>query len=1147
MRSKTSARTSSRREPACKMAPGAHQQISATTVGSENDVMACLATGWQRLRERRDLVFLVWLQNLLIVLTTVAGAVLPLALVDFEPVRILAAADLETVQQGVLWLGEEATWRDFVPRSPEMIAALAGLVVLWTLALFVYCWFQAGLYGVLAEQDFHTGDRVDLHRFSKLGWRYLWRFFGLLHAFFLYLTGVLFLGVWVVWLAVWGFMIWGVLAMVAIGLGGMIPVVFLGVMVALWFLLARAEVARPGSSVRAAQRRGWALLRERRGATAVLGALFVALGLIASGLLAPFGLIADRVLETGSAPWWVVRGAIEMASWGLYAALAVFIAAVTVAFVPPLPPKAARAGAPLLVLLAALAFGACVPATPTVRTADEAERGGTVTASEAAETETSERPAEKTSAAPVPDAGLSQPHEPLESATASPATSADDEAPSTALSSVDALQDPVTAPILLRVGLATDLDQASIPCCSPELILAAADRRWAVRTSLRVLPAAGTARQGHFRLQVAALKDEGQARELAAGLGVRSGYPTDFHFDAGVDLYRVRVGQFHNREDAETARGRLEVLGVSGSWVVAEGQEISDPAFVVTRPGQSPNAPDAVRIPGRWLSLTAADGESPLPGLARGIGRYRGRWLLYLNDRGKLNLINEVDLEDYVRSVVPSEMGPELYDRLEALKAQAVAARTYTLRNLGEFRAEGYDICATPRCQVYRGVATEHPLSDRAVAETHGQVLAWQGRLIDARYSATCGGHTEDVRVVFPLEDAPYLRGVPCPEGESLPLAGPAAEGRVFPEGVLHALLPNASRDPRARLEAALRGIAGFVGLPSSHDRLRSLERKEVRRFIAALFDLALDPRMLAPAESVEALVTTPPVGWSEWEVERARKLLDSGLLDLQPRSLGAGEVERVPWALARALDRIEERTVRYLETVDGRLRVRGEDGREELLDVPAEIATFQRRGETVVSGSVDLVSGDPVRLVFWNAGPGEPSRLLAVVHELDPDQAAFRLRSSYAAWSRFKSDAELDQRVATRYPGFDFDDLEVLSRGVSGRVGAMRLSDAKGRQVEVSGLAVRWTLGIPDTRFTARRTTSRDGRRGWLFRGSGWGHGVGLCQIGAVNLAGRGAGYRDILHHYYTGVTLARIRGVPERWTEPTPEIAAPAARARR
>jgi SpoIID/LytB domain protein len=65
-----------------------------------------------------------------------------------------------------------------------------------------------------------------------------------------------------------------------------------------------------------------------------------------------------------------------------------------------------------------------------------------------------------------------------------------------------------------------------------------------------------------------------------------------------------------------------------------------------------------------------------------------------------------------------------------------VAARTYALANAAQFDEDGYDICATPRCQAYGGAASEHPLSDRAVALTNGQIATWQGRPIDALYTA---------------------------------------------------------------------------------------------------------------------------------------------------------------------------------------------------------------------------------------------------------------------------------------------------------------------------------------------------------------------------------------------------------------------------
>ena len=145
----------------------------------------------------------------------------------------------------------------------------------------------------------------------------------------------------------------------------------------------------------------------------------------------------------------------------------------------------------------------------------------------------------------------------------------------------------------------------------------------------------------------------------------------------------------------------------------------------------------------------------------------------------------EVSVEEYLRGVVPKEMGPELYDRLEALKAQTVAARTYTLKNLGEFADEGYDICATPRCQVYGGMGVEHPLSDEAISETSGEVMVFDGQLVEALYSSTCGGHTENVNVIFPLKDQPYLKGVACLEAGIDQVSGHLANGTLFPDGMM--------------------------------------------------------------------------------------------------------------------------------------------------------------------------------------------------------------------------------------------------------------------------------------------------------------------------------------------------------------------------
>ncbi len=127
-----------------------------------------------------------------------------------------------------------------------------------------------------------------------------------------------------------------------------------------------------------------------------------------------------------------------------------------------------------------------------------------------------------------------------------------------------------------------------------------------------------------------------------------------------------------------------------------------------------------------------------------------------------LRVVNVVNIEDYVRGVVPNEfsLAPSA---LEAVKAQAVAARTYALSHRAESAKRPYDLCATPACQVYRGKSSEHPLSDRAVEETRGLLLEYRGAPIKALYTSACGGHTEDAENIFAGERSrPYLRGVAC-------------------------------------------------------------------------------------------------------------------------------------------------------------------------------------------------------------------------------------------------------------------------------------------------------------------------------------------------------------------------------------------------
>lgn len=136
---------------------------------------------------------------------------------------------------------------------------------------------------------------------------------------------------------------------------------------------------------------------------------------------------------------------------------------------------------------------------------------------------------------------------------------------------------------------------------------------------------------------------------------------------------------------------------------------------------------------------------------------YRGFFIVY-NRGGALTVINHVDIEDYIKGVVPSEM-PSKWSP-EAHKAQAVAARSYALANLGKRASCGYDLKDTPEDQAYGGASAETANTNQAVDDTHGIVLIYDQKIIPAYYSASAGGKTVSSGDVW-TKNLPYLKSVP--------------------------------------------------------------------------------------------------------------------------------------------------------------------------------------------------------------------------------------------------------------------------------------------------------------------------------------------------------------------------------------------------
>ncbi len=561
-----------------------------------------------------------------------------------------------------------------------------------------------------------------------------------------------------------------------------------------------------------------------------------------------------------------------------------------------------------------------------------------------------------------------------------------------------------------------------------------------------------------------------------------------------------QVGAFQVRANAEAVAAKLREAGLAQEVLPRPGGLFA----VVARgePGES-----ATNLEARLRQLGFA-ASMPLPGGGRielvgedGEARQSQRYLLHPLDprpvdtgsmsvRGDLAvvwqgaevaLVNVLPLEEYLRGVVPAEMGPRSFPALEALKAQAVAARTYAVAHLGEYAALGWDICATTACQVYQGVGVEHPLSDRAVTETAGLVATWEGRPIDAMYHSTCGGHTEDAAALLPERAAAYLRGVPC-RGERLLELGRGGGGEWLGEG--------------ERLALVAREVARAVGAPATApglvQRLGGRASRPGVEGLLAAFRLA----------GVQELF---PAGGGDAEV-RVGEILRTFRLGVPPSS----RLPRREWELAVAL-RLAQ-LAGAVEELEGRVVGEGGEvwfiaqGSDRRIRLGGQETVLQRQGGWWREAPASTLSGSPA--VLWCVGDACP------VVEVSPLKAT-DARSAWGSWIREISAEEAAVKLGVK----EISDVVVASRGRSGRATKVVVMTPAG-EVQLPAFPFRLRLGLPDTLFSVT-LVERQGQRMLRFLGRGWGHGIGLCQNGAYGLALGGADFEEILKTYYTGIAV--------------------------
>ena len=684
-----------------------------------------------------------------------------------------------------------------------------------------------------------------------------------------------------------------------------------------------------------------------------------------------------------------------------------------------------------------------------------------------------------------------------------------------------------------------------------------------------------------FRLQIVGLASRTEAEERSRDVREVIGEEPQVVYDTDRKTWRLIVGAGRPRIELDELQARLEDAGFDVAVVPAGAASSSDGSSSLAkgRPPQSLATTSNVTVAnnvrpvsrfsvpsrevvafaasaGRLFSSSAPvtfasdDEKTPVRFNDR---PYRGRIEVFANTRGALTVVNVLGLEDYVKGVVPNELSAGGFPQLEAHKAQAIAARTYALRNRGQFSSQGYDLLPTTRSQVYRGLTSENSLSSRAVDETRGLIATYEGEPINALYTSTCGGRTEDSENIF-NDSVAYLKGREC-----------AAEGRA----ALAAFIIKTTREPAELKEEQNVSLARDVALLSLQnfgplrtkvtDSWASAEAPvaEVRSWLASVARLT---HQVAPTVTEE--VNRPPafataLSTAVFGESRGSTLLNEADVEYLLAIRDAGDVPaanradvaflirdgylpvlpdatlrpREPLSRARALHSIarilEARGLLQLQkgtsrpTSEDNLVLRSVKGKDVPVKISDGVFLFRQIGENVYPvRSVALVGGEPV--VFHVNSTGGVDYLEV---RPAPNGAAADRFSPFTNWTTELSLNQVQARLGRYTSGIgSLTDVRVVSRGRSRRAIDLEVVGSDGT-AHVRGGRIRSALGLREQLFVIERNYDENGRvTGFTFLGRGWGHGVGMCQVGAYGLARQGFTYEQILKAYYTGIELTRL-----------------------
>lgn len=738
---------------------------------------------------------------------------------------------------------------------------------------------------------------------------------------------------------------------------------------------------------------------------------------------------------------------------------------------------------------------------------------------------------------------------------------------------------------LIRIGLSTNSGSVTITTGDSSLVAVSPDEPSKFLATTKVSVAARTYKPPEiekYRIEFQNLPTQVDAANLAKEIREATGETALVSIDTATNTWKVWVGTVkETSEDVDALKTKLaekgfedavtvtEKIVIPSAEAVALTQQLrtagkSEVRSLIKPTGSTQVNPNAVVDPNLREVIVSGASEaakySSLKTVAFGSlnertnpvrlnGKaYRGKIEVFVNSRGSLTVVNVVSLEDYLLGVVPAELG---LPQLEAQKAQAVAARTYAIANIGSYGKQGFDMVPTVWSQVYKGVSIETQMGTLAVQQTRGLVATYHGVPINAYYTSTCGGRTEDGGNIFDKGE-PYLKGVECSlEGRRhfetflIKTSRPAAKLRDEANLELVRLMSLLASN-NFYLSTSQMTDGWFEDVPNENEIsnwLNNLATRfgktfpNVNRDVAKPVELAriLTSFIYAP-DFADTMLTESDINYllafdDAGEIPKDRRadiavLLRDGYFAIHPDLTLKPNRHFSRAKMLRLIEQIYEKKKWMPEmlrgeakpTADGKLIIKTGKS-EKQVTVRPDVFLFREFGEKLYSvREATLVGGEQVRYQLDALGAVKyleisPTSLPTTAERMSP----------WTYWNKTVSASAVQTRLSRYVPRIGtLYDVKIKRRGYSRRPIELEIIGSNGVKI-LKGGKIRSALRLPEQLFVMNK--KYDGARvvSYTFTGRGWGHGVGMCQYGAFGLAKQGVKYDEIIKHYYSGVDLTR------------------------